>query len=108
MDAPIQILGVVTEEMRTPRNDGTRGSALYDVPIQLSRIPSPTWARLFEKTWDHPPAFTSRHRPGICRVIEDRIILKGTTVEEVSNTHAVTLKGVLGEVNAKIAKIERD
>ena len=35
--APIEIVGVITDEVGSPRNDGGRGSALYAVPIRLSR-----------------------------------------------------------------------
>ena len=35
----IKITGVIVDEVTTPRMDGTRGSALYAVPFQLSRRP---------------------------------------------------------------------
>lgn len=108
MDEPIKLVEIVTEALGTPRNDGSPSSALYEVPIQLSGTPSSPWAHLFVQTWDHPPQFTSRHRPGICEIVGDRIILTRTTVEEVRDTHIHTLKVVLDVVNKQIAETERD
>jgi hypothetical protein len=95
----IKITGVITEEVGEPRNDGTSGSALYAVPFRLSRAPSPTWVRAFLETWEWPPRFTSMHRPGIARVRGDRIILDGTTIEEVERYHLETLKLAVREAN---------
>jgi hypothetical protein len=105
-DGPIKIKGIVLDAIGTPRNDGTRGSALYRVPFQLSRRPSADWARHFVQTWDHPPSYSTMHRPGIARVEGDRVILDGTTVEEVEKVHRDTLKAVLEKVNKDIAEHE--
>ena len=103
---PIKINGIIADEVTTPRNDGTRGSALYKVPFQLSARPSPEWARLFVETWNRPPRFTGMHRPGIARVEGDRVILDGTTMEEVEKYHRDTLKLVLERVNELMAQLE--
>lgn len=58
---PIEVVGVVKEGVGKPRDDGTRGSGLYRVPLRLSRRPSETWARLFRETWDRPPQYTTMH-----------------------------------------------
>lgn len=108
MAEPIKILGIVEGEVGKPRNDGPHGSALYAVPFRLSQPVSAAWARLFEHTWDHPPEFTGRHRPGICRVAGDRIILDGTTVEEVEQVHRGTLLAVLKHVNAGMSHVESE
>jgi hypothetical protein len=105
-DGPIKIKGIILDDIGTPRNDGTRGSALYKVPFQLSRHPSPDWARHFVQTWDNPPSYTLSHRPRIARVEGDRIILDGTTVEEVEKCHRDTLKAVIEKVNKDIAEHE--
>jgi hypothetical protein len=105
--APIKVVEIVAEEVTQPRNDGTRGSALYAVALRLSQRPSELWAKLFEHTWDRPPSYTSRHRPGIARVVGDKIILDGTTLEEVEEVHRETLKGVLNDVNARFAELEQ-
>ena len=68
---------------------------------------SETWAKLFEQNWDNPPVFSTSHRRGICRVLGDRIVLDGTTLDEVESTHKETLKLVLKIVNAQVADIER-
>ena len=39
------------------------------------------------------------HRPGIARVIGDRIILDGTTIEEVERYHSATLQLAVEEAN---------
>ena len=105
-EGPIRILGVIVDGVTEPRLDGTRGSGLYRVPLRLSRRPSPEWAQLFEQTWDHPPRFTTMHRPGIVSVQEDREILDGTTIEEVERYHRDTLVLVLEKVNREIAEFE--
>ena len=106
---PIKIIGVVEEEVTSPRNDGTRGSALYSVPFRLSRRPSNYWAERFVENWNHPPQFTTVHRPGIARVHDDRIILDGTTMDEVERYHARTLKLALEKTNEEAtAEEERE
>jgi hypothetical protein len=87
----IRIIELVANEVTQPRNDGTRGSALYAVPFRLSKTPSAIWEKAFVQHWDRPSRFTSMHRPGIARVRGDRIILDGTTVEEVEKYHKETL-----------------
>ncbi len=96
---PIKITGVITEDVGEPRNDGTPGSGLYAVPFQLSRAPSPIWVKAFLQCWELPPRFTSMHRPGIARVRDDRIVLDGTTMEEVERFHLDTLKLAVAEAN---------
>jgi hypothetical protein len=96
---PISIVGVIEDQVGHPSNDGTPGSALYDVPFRLSRIPPDEWARLFVQNWDRPSRFTSMHRPGIAEVIGDTVILDGTTLDEVERYHRDTLKLALSETN---------
>lgn len=103
---PLSITGVVVDEVGTPRSDGTRGSALYVVPFQLSRQPPSGWAELFVACWDYPPQWTAMHRPGIASVHDDRIILNGTTVEEVERYHRETLVLVLNEANKQFAELD--
>ncbi len=43
----VEIEGVIEDEVGEPRNDGSPGSGLYEVPIRLSARPSNTWERLF-------------------------------------------------------------
>ena len=85
----------------TPRMDGTRGSALYAIPFQLSRTPSSEWIKFFLEEWEEPPRFTSMHRPGIASVIGNRIILDGTTIDEVKEFHRDTLKLCVNEANKR-------
>ena len=105
-DEPVRIVGIVEEEVGRPRNDGTRGSALYPVCLRLSRTPSPVWAELFVETWNHPPQYTTRHRPGIASVVGDRIILASTTIEEIEEVHKETLRHVLARVNEEADRLE--
>lgn len=104
---PVKIVRVITEEIIPPKNDGTRGSGLYAIPFELSCCPSPMWAQIFVETWNHPPQWTSMHRPGIARVIGDRIILNGTTVEEVEKYHRKTLLLAVDEANRLTAANEQ-
>lgn len=95
----IKITRVIVEEVTQPRNDGTRGSALYSVPFALSRQPPPVWEELFVANWDHPPRWTSMHRPGIARITGSTLLLEGTTIEEVEHTHRDTLQLALDVTN---------
>lgn len=104
---PISIVGIVEEGVGRPRSDGTRGSALYRIPLRLSRRPSSVWARHFVETWDRPPRWTTMHRPGIASVSGDTVVLDGTTMEELEKYHVETLRHVLQQVNSDIAEHER-
>jgi TIR domain len=103
---PIRITTIILSEIGTPKWDGTQGSSLYTVPFQFSREPSPDWARHFIETWNHPPSYSTMHRPHIARIVGDRLILEGTTVEEIEKYHQQTLKCVLEKVNNDIAEFE--
>jgi hypothetical protein len=105
-DEPIRITRVVADEVGIPKNDGTRGSALYAVPFQLSRRPSDDWSRLFIEQWKHPPEWTTMHRPSIARVEGGKVILDGTTIDEVEKYHRKTLKLAIDETNRIIAECE--
>jgi formylglycine-generating enzyme required for sulfatase activity len=96
---PIRITGILVDQVGTPRNDGSRGGVLYDIPFKLSREPSAEWANAFIEQWNHPPEWTPRHRPGIASVRGDRIILDSTTVEEVEQSHRKTLVLAAHEAN---------
>jgi hypothetical protein len=100
---PIKIVGIIVDEVTEPSMDGTRGSALYSIPFRLSGRPSREWSEIFLHEWDHPPRFTSMHRPGIAEVSGDRIILDGTTIEEVKRYHRDTLVLCVDETNRKEA-----
>ena len=95
----MRILDIIVDEIGTSKNDGTRGSALYRVPFQLSHLPSVKWARHFVETWRCSPGYSTAHRPGITRVEGDRTILDGTTVEEFECDHRDALKLVIENVN---------
>lgn len=105
-ESPIRIINIVVSEVGTPKNDGTDDSALYAVPFQLSRQPSRAWITRFLRTWDSPPNYTTMHRPGIARIVGDRLILDGTTIDEVEKYHRATLKSVIDRVNRDIAAHE--
>jgi len=96
---PLDIVGVVTENVGVPRNDGTAGSALYEVPIRLTRHPDATESQLLSQLWDRPPSWSTMHRPGILRVQGDTVVLDGTTIDEVAQVHSKTLRLVVDKVN---------
>ena len=104
---PIKIIGVVADEVGEPRDDGTRGLALYAVPFRLSRSAPHDWADLFVDTWRFPPEFTTMHRPLNIRIVGDRLILTETTIDEVQGVHRKTLKLVLDRVNERYAEVDR-
>ncbi len=101
----IKIEGVIVDEVSVPRNDGTQGSALYKVPFLLSSKPTNEWANLFIDNWNHPQMFTTMHRPGIARVYGNKIVLDGTTIEEVKQFHRDTLILAVSETNKKYNEI---
>ncbi len=103
---PIKLIGIIVDQVGQPRNDGSPGSALYEVPFKLSREPSSLWSSVFVETWNRPPRFTSMHRPGIARVEGNKILLDGTTIEEVEKYHLDTLKIVIARTNELIAERE--
>jgi len=87
----IKVMGILTDKVTVPKMDGTRGSALYKIPFKLSKNPSVLWKKIFVDSWNYPPSFSTMHRPGIASVLGDEIILDGTTIQEVKNTHRETL-----------------
>lgn len=101
---PLKIVGVIVDEVSEPRLDGTSGSALYKVPFRLNRKPSAIWSEIFINTWNSPPRYTSMHRPGIASVSSAKIILDGTTIEEVKQYHRETLILCVEEANKEEAK----
>ena len=104
-ETEIKIKGVLIDEVGEPLNDGTPGSALYKVPFELNRRPDSLWSDLFKQNWDRPPSWSMRHRPGIGYVIGNKIILDGTTIDEVKEVHKETLKLVVETVNKTYAEI---
>jgi len=102
---PIRITEVIASEVGSPRNDGTPGSALYSVPFRLSRSAPAEWGSLFVRAWDHPSSFSTMHRPGIASAHGDRIVLNGTTMEEVEKVHRETLKLAVDQANADYVKL---
>lgn len=104
-DEPLKIVGVIVDEVSEPRMDGTPGSALYKVPFRLSKVPSPVWSEIFIRKWNMPPKFTSMHRHGIAKVSGAKIILDGTTIDEVKKYHRETLILCVDEANKEEAMI---
>lgn len=100
-DDHISIVGVIVDEVTVPRLDGTRGCALYKIPLRLSKRPSSAWSRFFIDAWNFPPHFSTMHRPGIASINGDKIILDGTTIEEVRDVHKETLALCVDIANQK-------
>lgn len=107
-DEPIHILGIITDEVTVPKMDGSRGCALYKIPFKLSKSPSSLWKEIFVATWNTPPRFTTMHRHGIASVYGNKIVLDGTTMEEVRDYHRETLILCVEEANKKEAQIIRE
>lgn len=97
-DAPVHILGIIVDEVTVPKMDGTRGSALYKIPFRLSKAPSRLWQSLFLREWNEN-LFSTMHRPGIASVSGSKIILDGTTMEEVRDYHRDSLVKCVNEAN---------
>ena len=112
MPESISIVGIDTENVGHPRNDGTPGSGLYAVPVKLSRTPSVREARLLVHFWGNPSSWTTMHRRGIARISGSSLILDGTTIEEVRDIHVATVRQAVAATNAEyaseLAKEERE
>ncbi|WP_283695822.1 toll/interleukin-1 receptor domain-containing protein [Clostridium perfringens] len=105
---PIKINKIIIDEVTSPRMDGTRGSALYKIPFELTSTPNRMWKDVFLETWRRPPQWTSMHRPGIASVIGNKIILDGTTMEEVKKYHRDTLILCINKTNEIISEYEQE
>jgi hypothetical protein len=104
----IKITRVIVEEIPEPRNDGTPGSALYSIPFALSARPLLEWVELFAENWNHPPRWTSMHRPGIASIYGSTVTLNGTTIDEVERYHRDTLQFVIAESNRQYRESRRE
>jgi len=102
----IKINGILVNEVGEPMNDGTPGSALYKIPFELNKRPDYNWSELFRQTWDRPPSWSNMHRPGIGYVSGNKIVLDGTTIEEVKKYHKETLLLVVETVNKLYKEIK--
>jgi hypothetical protein len=102
---PLKIEGVIVERVGSPLDDAGAGSGLYTVPLRLNRSATQIESGMIPRAWDHPPLSTTQHRAGICRVSGDVLTLDRTTIDEVEQVHAQTLKAVLEYVNAESLKI---
>jgi hypothetical protein len=105
-DTEIKIKGILIDEVTHPLNDGTRGSALYKIPFELNKRPSYEWIELFVNAWNRPPSFTQMHRPGIASVYGNKIVLDGTTIEEIEKYHKATLKLSVGLANKTLKELK--
>ncbi|MCK4344765.1 MAG: toll/interleukin-1 receptor domain-containing protein [Bacteroidales bacterium] len=103
----IKIKGILIDEVSLPLNDGTKGSALYKVPFELNKRPDYEWIDLFIDAWNRPSRFTSMHRPGIASVYGNKIVLDGTTIEEVEKYHKATLKLAVETANNVLKEIKQ-
>lgn len=102
----IKIKGILIDEVSLPLNDGSRGSALYKIPFELNKRPDYEWIDLFIQAWNRPSRFTSMHRPGIASVYGNKIVLDGTTIEEVEKYHKDTLKLAFETANNTLKEIK--
>lgn len=101
----IMLTSIDSDEVIQPRNDGTPGSALYAVPFRLNHYPNQTWEKIFLEKWRFPSEFTTMHRGNIAKISANRIILDGTTIEEVRDYHLKTLKLVIQETNKQYKQL---
>ncbi|MEB7998534.1 SEFIR domain-containing protein [Staphylococcus saprophyticus] len=102
----IKILGIKQEEVTLPKLDGTRGSALYSIPFLLNQIPNQEWCEIFIHKWNNPRVYSTMHRFGKAKVVGNRIILDGTTIDEVKKYHRDTLVMCVDDANEEYKKIE--
>jgi hypothetical protein len=101
---PLTITGVDAQHIGNPRNDGTAGKGLYSVPIKLNRPATPIEGQLLVGHWDRPAVPPARHCPGILRIAGSTVVLDGTTIDEIRQFHAATLKRIIDLVHAETAE----
>lgn len=82
----IRIKGILMDEVGEPLNDES-GKCFTKIPFELNKRPDYQWSELFRITWDRPPSWTSMLNRGIGHVSGNKIILDGTTIEEVKKYH---------------------
>ena len=84
-DTEIKILGIVAEEVTSPTNDGSDGSALYTVPLLLSREPSAKWAEFFMESWNvYQGSMVSRHT-GEISIIGDKMHIRDINLDYIED-----------------------
>ena len=98
---PVVLQRVLTNEVGFPgdNSDGSRG--VYSVVFQLSDEPSPRWCDFFVNFWDHPQVSyaSGKHRPGMASVVDNRVVLEETTIDEVEGFHLPVLKAAVRMAN---------
>jgi TIR domain len=99
---PVRITGVVREGIGQPAGDGGPGSALYRVPLRLSRSPSQLWVEVFQHTWIHWPYAMLRE----VYIQGDRLVFPGTTMDELERSHIPHLRQVFERVNDEVKQLE--
>jgi hypothetical protein len=103
-DEPIRITGIVREGIGKPLNDGSAASALYRVPLRLSRRPSELWRQLFEREW-YGQLYTMLRD---AEVRDDTIVFPSTTIDEIERHHVGQLRRVLERVNSEEVRIRTE
>lgn len=101
---PIRITGIVKEGIGEPANDGAKGSALYRVPLRLSRNPPSHWTQIFEHEWNTQLYSMLRE----AYVEGDTIVFPATTMDEMERHHVRQLRQVVERVNTQVEKLERE
>ena len=96
---PVRLTGVVLEAMHGPGDASLDGP--YDIPFQLSCVTSPEWEQEFLKAWDR---LTGNGLSVMASVGSDRIVLNGTTIDDVERDLMGVLKRAVAEANRATAE----
>lgn len=107
MDEPLRILGVIEQDVTTPRRDGLMTIHEYDVPLRLSREPTKAEASHITEMWTNPQVNRNLHRAVRAKMDGDRLVLTRTTIEEIRDLHAETLRAILTSTNLRTAEEQR-
>jgi hypothetical protein len=97
---PIRITSVIVEQVGDP----SPGATHYEIPLQLSRPPEPEWVIYLLRAWDGQQHVAPTSRPGI-EVGADRIILDGTTIDDLEQYHMQPLERAIGEANQLASEV---
>jgi hypothetical protein len=98
-EAAIRLTNVIVDQVSAPRNDGSYKHHLYDIPFQLNGQPSKEWSKRFMDAWDNEMQQCPADKPESIKVIDDKIVLYGTRMEDVAYCHLRELKKAVHVAN---------
>lgn len=104
MTEPLRMLNVITDDVGKPGDLGS-GTDRYRVPIRLSRRATEHEADLITKSWNDLAVAASGDGTSPVSVTGDILLLERTTIEELRDAHAATLRQILQDTDRAVADL---